>query len=91
MTKGKVTRIIDGDTFKVQGGKAIRLANVRAPELGTKGGAKARNELKGCIGGKTVSYNTVSKSYGRDVANVKVAEKSVNRVMRNKGYTKKGK
>ena len=37
MSKGKVTRVIDGDTFKVAGGKAIRLANVRAPELGTKG------------------------------------------------------
>lgn len=91
MAKGKVTKIIDGDTFKIQGGKAIRLANVRAPELGTKGGAKARNELSERIGGKTVSYNTVSKSYGRDVANVKVAGKSVNQVMRNKGYTKKGK
>ena len=85
MAKGKVTRVIDGDTFKVQGGKAIRLANVRAPELGTKGGAKARNELSERIGGKTVSYNTVGKSYGRDVANVKVAGKSVNQSMRNKG------
>lgn len=91
MTKGKVTKIIDGDTFKVQGGKAIRLSNVRAPELGTKGGAKARNELKERIGGKTVSYNTVGKSYGRDVADVKAGGKSVNQAMRNKGYTKKGK
>ncbi len=91
MAKGKVMRVIDGDTFKVQGGKAIRLANVSAPELGTKGGAKARNELKERIGSKTVSYNTVGKSYGRDVANVKVAGKSVNQIMRNKGYTKKGK
>ena len=91
MAKGKVTRVIDGDTFKVQGGKAIRLANVSAPELGTKGGAKARNELKERIGGKTVSYNTVGKSYRRDVANVKVAGKSVNQAMRNKGYIKKGK
>jgi len=91
MAKAKVTRIIDGDTFKVQGGKAIRLANVRAPELGTTGGAKARNELNERIGGKTISYNTVGKSYGRDVANVKVAGKSVNQTMRNKGYTNKGK
>lgn len=91
MTKGKVTRIIDGDTFKIQGGKAIRLANVSAPELGTKGGAKAKNELKGLLCGKIVSYNTKGKSYGRDVANVKIASRSVNQVMRNKGYTTKGK
>ncbi len=91
MAKGKVTKVIDGDTFKVQGGKAVRLSKVRAPELGTKGGAKARNELQDIIGGKTVSYNTVAKSYGREVANVKVAGKSVNQVMRNKGYQDKGK
>jgi len=91
MVRGKVARVIDGDTFKVRGGKAIRLANVRAPELGTKGGAKARNELSERITGKTVSYDAVGKSYGRDVANVKVAGKSVNQAMRNKGYTKKGK
>jgi len=91
MAKGRVTKVIDGDTFKVSGGKAIRLAKVKAPELGTKGGAKARNELQGLVGKKTVSYNTVGKSYGRNVANVKVGRKSVNQVMRNKGYTNKGK
>lgn len=91
MARGKVIRVIDGDTFKIQGGKAIRLAKVGAPELGTKGGAKARNELQGVIKGKTVIYNTVAKSYGRDVANVKVGGKSVNQIMRNKGYKHKGK
>ena len=91
MVTGKVTKVIDGDTFKVKGGKPIRLANVRAPELGTKGGAKARNDLQKTIGGKTVNYTPVGKSYGRTVANVKIAGKSVNQVMRNKGYTKKGK
>lgn len=91
MAKGKVTRVIDGDTFKMRGGKAVRLANVDAPELGTKGSAKARNELRNMVGGKTVSYKTVAKSYGRDVANVKVAGKSVNQAMRNKGYVDKRK
>ncbi len=91
MAKGKVTKIIDGDTFKIQGGKSIRLSKVRAPELGTKGGAKARNDLSTLIEGKTVSYDDRGTSYGRTVANVKVAKKSVNQVMRNKGYTDKGK
>lgn len=91
MTKSKVTKVVDGDTFKVKGGKAIRLANVRAPELDSKGGAKAKNDLQKTIGGKTVSYDSVGKSYGRTVANVKIAGKSVNQIMRNKGYTKKGK
>ena len=91
MSKGKVTKVFDGDTFKIRGGKAIRLANVKAPEMGTKGGAKARNELQDMIENKTISYDTVGKSYGRDVAKVKIAGKSVNQAMRNKGYTNKGK
>jgi len=59
--------------------------------MGTKGGAKARNELQDMIENKTISYDTVGKSYGRDVAKVKIAGKSVNQAMRNKGYTNKGK
>ncbi|MBL7198010.1 MAG: thermonuclease family protein [Candidatus Omnitrophica bacterium] len=90
MPKGKVTRVIDGDTFRIRGGKSIRLANVNAPELGTRGGARARNDLRTVIGGKTVSYKTVAKSYGRAVANVKISGRSVNQVMRNKGYTSRG-
>ncbi len=91
MTKGKVTKVIDGDTFKIQGSKAIRLANVSAPELGTKGGAKAKADLQGLVGGKTISYDAKGKSYGREVANVKVGGKSVNQIMRNKGNTNNGK
>jgi endonuclease YncB( thermonuclease family) len=91
MTKAKVTKVIDGDTFKVKGGKTIRLANVRAPELGDRGSIKAKNELRTAIGNKTVSYTPVGKSYGRTVAQVKVAGKSVNQSMRNKGYRNKGK
>lgn len=91
MTKGKVNKIFDGDTFQVNGGKVIRLANVRAPETGTKGASKAKTDLGNLVLGKTVSYNTVGKSYGRDVAQVKIAGKSVNQSMRNKGYRNKGK
>lgn len=90
MVKGKVSKVIDGDTFKIQGGKSIRLSKVRAPELGTKGGAKARNDLSNMVEGKTVIYDEKGTSYGRIVANVKVAGKSVNQVMRNKGYIDKG-
>ena len=91
MTKGKVTKVIDGDTFKIKGGKAIRLANVRAPELRTKGASKAKSELSKAIGGKTISYKSVGRSYGRTIAQVKIAGKSINQTMRNKGYTNKGK
>lgn len=83
MPKAKVTRVINGDTFRVPR-KAIRLANVDAPELGSKGGAKAKNQLKDIIQGKTVAYKPVGTSYGRIVAQVKLGRKSVNQAMRNK-------
>lgn len=52
--------------------------------MGTKSGAKAKNDLQNLISKKTVNYNTVGKSYGRDMANVKIGSKSVNQIMRNK-------
>jgi len=83
MSKAKVTKVIDGDTFKIPR-KTIRLANVDAPELGARGGAKAKNQLKDMIEGKTIAYDPVGKSYGREVAKVKLHGKSVNQSMRNK-------
>jgi len=83
MPKARVTKIIDGDTFKIPR-KVIRLANVYAPELGNRGGSQAKADLKDMINNKTISYTPVGKSYNRVVAQVKVAGKSVNQAMRNK-------
>lgn len=83
MPKAKVTRVIDGDTLKTPR-RFIRLANVDAPELVSRGGTKAKNQLKDMVQGKTISYKPLGKSYGRVVAQVKLGSKSVNQVMRNK-------
>lgn len=83
MPKARVTKVIDGDTLKIPR-KSIRLANVDAPEMGNRGGAKAKNQLKNMVQGKTISYKPVGKSYNRVVAQVKVGSKSVNQAMRNK-------
>ena len=48
MPKARVMKIIDGDTFKIPR-KVIRLANVYAPEMGTKGGSQAKADLKNLI------------------------------------------
>ncbi len=82
--KERVTRIIDGDTFETGSRKnPIRLANVLAPEKGTKGGTEATKALRALIGAETVSVDTVARDkYGRSVANVKVGRKSVNKAMR---------
>ena len=84
--KEKVTRVIDGDTFKTASRKnPVRLANVHAPEKGERGAAVATKELEKLIGGKTVTIDTVSRDkYGRSVADVKVDNKSVNKAMRDK-------
>lgn len=81
--KERVTRVIDGDTFLTKSRKhAVRLANVDAPEKGSKGGAKAAQKLKKLIQGKQVEVETVARDkYGRAVARVKVSGKSVNSVM----------
>lgn len=86
MPRGKVSQVKDGDTFKIAYGPWIRLANVNAPELRSKTGKSARQELNNMIGGKTVSYTEKAKSYGRIVADVKIGSKSVNSAMRKKGY-----
>jgi endonuclease YncB( thermonuclease family) len=81
--KETVTRVIDGDTFRTTSRKhSVRLANVDAPEKGTKGGSKATKQLKSLIQGQKVEVNTVARDvYGRSVAKVKVNGKSVNKAM----------
>ena len=82
--KEKVTRVIDGDTFKTASRKhAVRLAAVDAPEKGAQGATVAKRALEGLIKGKTVSVQTVARdTYGRSVAKVKVGRRSVNKAMR---------
>ena len=83
-TKG--VEAIDGDTFSTGSGKWIRLSGVNCPELGKYGSQKAKVILAQLVEGKPITYQPVSKSYGRIVANVWVDGKSVNNAMRRRGY-----
>ncbi len=89
--KETVTRVIDGDTFLTKSRThPVRLANVDAPEKGSKGGTKATKKLRQLIQGKKVEVNTVARDvYGRAVAKVKVGRTSVNRAMGGKKGTRK--
>lgn len=86
----KVVGVPDGDTIrlarKIHGTNKIRLANVDAPEMGSRDGEKARNILRGMVGGKQVIIEPVGRSYDRLVANVKIGRRSVNKRMKEKGY-----
>lgn len=79
MTKGIVNKVLDGDTLRLQGGKALRLANVCTPETGIRGVYKAKLDLERFVLGTTVLYRSVGKFYGRNVALVKFTGKSIRR------------
>lgn len=79
MKTGVVDTVIDGDTFTLETGETIRLANVNAPEKGTPNAAKAREELNNLIGGKTITYEVKARDvYGRLVAEVWIDGHNVN-------------
>lgn len=82
--KEKVTRVIDGDTFRTKSRRnPVRLANFDAPEIGNPGAEVATKKLRRLIGGREVSIQTVARdNYGRIIANVKIGRRSVNKMMR---------
>jgi endonuclease YncB( thermonuclease family) len=82
--KEKVTKVIDGDTFMTEQRKhPVRLANVSAPEKGQPGYAKVKEALKKLIEGEEVTIDTKARDkYNRAVANVKIENKSVNKLIR---------
>ena len=81
----KVKKVIDGDTFEIYrpilGKTFVRLANVDAPEKGQFAYMKAKNRLKGMIGGKVVTIKPVAVME-RLIAEVVADRKSVNKRMR---------
>ena len=89
MQRVKVTKVIDGDTFRIKGGEFVRIANIDTPEKGRAGSAAATNALKELIDGKTITINPVGKSYGRIVADkIKIGTVPVEQKMRK--FNKKG-
>ena len=85
--QGKVTKIIDGDTFDMSitgigannsktynTTEIIRLADMNAPELKTTSGQKAKQNLKTKIGGKIVKCKVQARdSHGRLICKVSLA------------------
>lgn len=90
----KIVGAKDGDDIifkrRLQGSKVGRLAGVRAQELKKRGGKKAKKTLNKLVKGKTARVKVVGKSYGRPVVKVKIKRKNINKMMRKKGYTNKG-
>ena len=88
VTKVKVKKVIDGDTFQDNRSRFFRLASVDAPDKGERGYQKAKETLDKFIGGEEMFVKVEGESYGRKVVTVrKHGEKTtINEKMRRRGY-----
>ena len=63
----KVIRVIDGDTFVIEGGERVRMIGINAPELKDPFGVDSKNHLKKLIENKYVNLikgdDTADKDY----------------------------
>ena len=76
---GRIRYVTDGDTFRLESGERIRIANIDAPETHTDQ-AKCRAEIvlgeaaaeraRGLLDHRTVTFERVGRSYNRTVARV---------------------
>lgn len=83
MARGRVKKVIDGDTFKLASGERVRIAGLHAPELKQHGGKAAKGRLQQTL--KRSKYVGLSRvlatSYGRSVRRVTVKSKDVGKLV----------
>jgi micrococcal nuclease len=85
--KGRVVRVIDGDTFDLEGETRVRLAGAEAPEY-PEGclSLKAKERLEELVLGKEVSIENVEKdNFGRQVGFVILNDLLVDKVLVEEG------
>lgn len=87
--KGKVTKVIDGDTFEIKvtavdpnnkkdynSTEKIRIAGINKPELKTSKGVAAKESLEKKLDGKNVAISVKARdTYGRVVGIPKIVAK----------------
>lgn len=85
----KVERIIDGDTFIIEGNRQIRLMSVNAPEVGLCGSKEATQKLTELISGKKIRLvGEINDHYGRFLALVYIDDLLVNEQMILSGWAR---
>ncbi|MFC1790240.1 thermonuclease family protein [Patescibacteria group bacterium] len=88
--RGRVVRVIDGDTFDLEGGVRVRLAGAGAPEY-PQGclGAQAKERLAELVSGKEIKVTAVKEdNFGRKVGFVLVGEMLVDQVLVEEGLAR---
>lgn len=88
MSRVKVKKIIDGDTFQGNGNQFFRLAGIDTPEKRQRGYQTAKETLERYIGGEELIIKREGVSYGRKVVIArKPGEKTtINAKMKRQGY-----
>ena len=87
--KRKIRSWNDGDSGIFNNGKRFRLANVRAPESGKRGGSTATKSAAGMTGRThgVVNVGVVGRDkYGRQLVNMSNRDGSINSRLRQRGY-----
>lgn len=85
----RVTEVIDGDTFKLQDGRRIRLLSVDAPEKGRCLSIAAKNRLDQLILHKRVRLEDIkSDNFDRTLANVHLGNRFINLILLEEGLVK---
>jgi len=79
MQTGVVEAVLDSDTFRLNTGETVKLAEVDAPEVGSPAYAQVFEKLKQLIEGKAILYDQRAvDNYGRIVADVWVNSLYIN-------------
>ncbi len=85
----QVERVIDGDTFIIEGKRQIRLMSVNAPDSGLCGSDQATDKLKSLILNKKVKLEgEINDHFGRFLALVYVDNQLVNEQMILSGWAR---
>ena len=83
----KVVEVLDGDTFKLDSGQRVRLADIDAPGLSFCLGKEAKDRLSQLILGKKVILREIRKDkFGRTLALVYQGDKFINKIMLEEGW-----
>jgi len=88
-TSAIVSKIIDGDTIKLQNGERVRLLGINTPEKGQPYYEEATNRLKELIEGKTVTLEKDvddKDQYARLLRYIYIGDTFVNLEMVREGY-----
>jgi endonuclease YncB( thermonuclease family) len=76
---GRVARVTDGDTFRLESGERIRIGGIDAPETHRDQakcageivlGLQAKDRATALLAGRDVTFHRVGRSYNRTVATV---------------------